>query len=233
MHTITDSFLEWLPPLLQLSDAAFPTGAYAHSYGLEEIVRQGAVSDEQSLWKFLKERILPALSHVDLPLVRDARFAAISTDREDLLAIDALAGAVRIPRELREASLQTGRRRLAILLRLRPTPELEAFGRVVLSEPFSGHHAVVWGISCASIPLEASLAGYYYHSVSCLCTTAPKLIRIGQQATQRVLTSCLDEADRHVAKALEVPRCEIGWFDPLLDIASMRHEIADERLFIS
>jgi urease accessory protein len=233
MHTITDSFLPWLPPLLQFSDAAFPTGAYAHSYGLEEIVREGAVSDEESLWKFLRERILPALTHVDLPLVRDARCAAISADREDLLAIDRLAGAVKIPRELREASLQTGRRRLAILLRLRPTPRLEEFGEAGRTDASCGHHAVVWGISCASIPVGASLAGYYYHSVSCLCTAAPKLIRIGQEATQRVLTSCLHEAERCVAKALEVPRCEIGWFDPLLDIASMRHEIADERLFIS
>jgi urease accessory protein UreF len=39
MRTITDSYIAWLPALLQISDAAFPTGSYAHSYGLEEIVR--------------------------------------------------------------------------------------------------------------------------------------------------------------------------------------------------
>ena len=149
------------------------------------------------------------------------------------LRIDRLAGALRIPRELREASLQTGRRRLAILIRLRPTPELEALSRIALEDPFAGHHAVVWGVSCVSIPSTASLAAYYYHSVSCLCTAAPKLIRIGQEGTQRVLTACLDDAKRCVANGLKIPRHEIGWFDPMLDIASMRHEIADERLFIS
>jgi urease accessory protein len=233
MRTITESFADWLPALLQLSDAAFPTGSYAHSYGLEEIVREKAVRDEDSLCEFLREHVLPALTHFDLPLVRDARSAAIAGDREDLVAIDRLAGALRIPRELREASLQTGRRRLAILIRLRPTPELEALSQIALEDPLAGHHAVVWGVSCVSIPVAASLAAYYYHSVSCLCTAAPKLIRIGQEGTQRVLTACLDDAKRCVANGLKIPRHEIGWFDPMLDIASMRHEIADERLFIS
>ncbi|HEY5706147.1 MAG TPA: urease accessory UreF family protein [Terrimicrobiaceae bacterium] len=233
MRTVTESFADWLPALLQLSDAAFPTGSYAHSYGLEEIVRQGAVRDEDSLWEFLREHFIPALAQIDLPLVRDARAAAITGDREDLVTVDRLAGALRVPRELREASLQTGRRRLAILIRLRQTPELEILNQITMEDPLAGHHAIVWGVSCASIPVTASLAAYYYHSVSCLCTTAPKLIRIGQEGTQRVLTSCLDEAKRCVANGLKVPRDQIGWFDPVLDIASMHHEIACERLFIS
>ena len=48
-----------------------------------------------------------------------------------------------------------------------------------------------------------------------------------------MLTACLNDAKRRVEEALTIPRREIGWFDPLLDIASMRHEIAGERLFIS
>jgi urease accessory protein len=233
MPTITDCFIDWLPVLLQISDAAFPTGSYAHSYGLEEITRQGTVRDEESLLRFLQERTLPSLTYADLPLVREARSAAIAGNRDDLIEIDRLAAALKIPRELREASLQTGRRRLAILIRLRPTPQLEVLSQIALEDPSAGHHAVVWGVSCVSLPVSASLAGYYYHSVSCLCTAAPKLIRIGQEGIQRVLTSCLNQAERCVAKALEIPRRQIGWFDPLLDIASMRHEIAGERLFIS
>jgi urease accessory protein len=233
MRTITESLADWLPALLQFSDAAFPTGAYAHSYGLEEIVRQREVHDEDSLLEFLREHVLPALTQVDLPLVREARAAALAGDREDLACIDRLAGALRIPRELREASLQTGRRRLAILIRLRPAPGLETLNQIALEDPLAGHHSIVWGVSSVSIPVSASLVAYFYHSVSCLCTAAPKLIRIGQEGTQRVLTACLGEAKRCVACALEVPRDQIGWFDPVLDIASMRHEIACERLFIS
>ena len=84
-----------------------------------------------------------------------------------------------------------------------------------------------------SIPLRASLEAYYYHCVSCICTAAPKLIRIGQEGSQRVLGACLAETGARIAQALTISREAIGWFDPLLDIASMRHETADERLFIS
>lgn len=231
--TTTEPVAGWLPALLQLSDAAFPTGSYAHSFGLEEIVRQGQVFDETSLCEFLQEHFIPALTHVDLPIVREARCAAIARNRADLVAIDRLAAALRVSRELREASLQTGRRRLAILIRLRPTPELELLDQISREDPLAGHHAVVWGASCAGLPARASLEAYYYHSVSCLCTAAPKLIRIGQEGTQRVLSVCLSEADRRVAQTLLISRQAIGWFDPILDIASMRHEVADERLFIS
>lgn len=229
----TEPVASWLPVLLQLSDAAFPTGSYAHSFGLEEIVRQGQVFDETSLCEFLQGHFIPALTHVDLPLVREARCAAMAKNRDDLIAIDRLAAALRVSRELREASLQTGRRRLAILIRLRPTPELELLDQISREDPLACHHPVVWGASCAGVPARASIEAYYYHSVSCLCTAAPKLIRIGQEGAQRVLSVCLRDADRRVTQALLISREAIGWFDPILDIASMRHELADERLFIS
>ena len=145
--TITEPSGGWLPALLQLADAAFPTGWYAHSFGLEEIVRQGEVRDEATLGAFLRERFIPALGYVELPLVREARSAAAARDRADLMALDRLAGALRLSRELREASLQTGRRRLAILIRLRPTPELELLDQICREDPLAGHHAVVWGAS--------------------------------------------------------------------------------------
>ena len=125
MRIIIEQAARWLPALLQISDAAFPTGSYAHSFGLEEMVRQGQVHDEPSLRAFLHEHAIPGLTHVDLPLVRESRAAAMAENRADLIAVDQLAAALRVPRELREASLQTGRRRLAILIRLRATPELE------------------------------------------------------------------------------------------------------------
>ncbi len=182
---------------------------------------------------FLYEHAIPGLTHVDLPLVREARAAAMAGDRADLIAVDQLAAALRVSRELREASLQTGRRRLAILIRLRATPELELLDQISREDARAGHHAIVWGVSCVSIPLRASLEAYYYHCVSCICTAAPKLIRIGQEGSQRVLGACLAETAPRIAQALTISREGIGWFDPLLDIASMRHETADERLFIS
>src|SRR5438067_269386 len=59
------SELAWLPFLLQTTDALFPTGAYAHSLGFEEIVRLGRVRDEESLREFLRTQLIPALRELE------------------------------------------------------------------------------------------------------------------------------------------------------------------------
>lgn len=223
----------WLPFLLQTSDAVFPTGAYAHSHGLEEMVRAGRVRDEAGLAEFLRQHVVPSAIHLDLPIVREARTAALADDWETFTSLDQMTGALRPARELREASLQIGRRRLAILAKLHPSPFIEKLAAHVAEAPLAGHHAPVWGAACAGMPGDAAIFAYFYQMISGVCMAAPKLIRIGQEGAQRVLATLLAEAPSVLKRSANISRDDIGWFDPVLDIASMRHEIADERLFIS
>jgi urease accessory protein len=231
MATTTDALPAWLPFLLQTNDATFPSGGYAHSLGLEEMTQSGRVRDEATLIDFLRRHVVPALEHLELPLVREAHRAAGNLDC--LLEIDRLASALKLPRELREASLQTGRRRLATLLRVRPTPALTALHTAIEASPNRGHHAVVWGAACADLPAPVALGACFYQTVACQCMAAPKILRIGQEAAQRALAATLDHLPLAVERAMMIPLDEIGWFDPALDLASMRHELSNERLFIS
>lgn len=219
--------------LLQTSDATFPTGSYAHSLGMEEMVQQGRVHDEMTLRDFLSDHVIPAAAHVDLPLVAEAHRAVERDDIEDLLAVDHLSGALRPARELRAASLQTGRRRLAMLAAVSSVPIIRAYQDRAAGDAAIGHHASVWGAACSGLPVKAALTAYLYQSLAGYCAAAPKLIRIGQEGIQRVLTAALGGAMPAVDQALTVERADIGWFDPVVDIASMWHEISDERLFIS
>jgi len=61
--------LRWLLALLQTADSLYPTGAYAHSFGLEGMVDAGIVKDRASLRRFLLTSVLPTLRGVELPLV--------------------------------------------------------------------------------------------------------------------------------------------------------------------
>lgn len=228
MATITDpeeSGVEWVTLLLQTSDPLFPTGAYAHSLGLEEIVRFGLVSDERTLLAFLREQIVPSLERLELPYLRLARAAALAGDVEALREIDGEINAWKLPRELREASTQLGTRRLRMLAQIAPTPLIATFQ--------TGHHLMVCGMQFAAVPLHAALGAYFYQTVASHCSAALKLIRIGQEGCQRVLRDVLREAPETVSRSLLVERAHAGWFNPVLEIASMRHETAWERLFIS
>jgi urease accessory protein len=219
--------VDWLPFLLQTSDALFPTGAYAHSLGFEETVRLGVVCDEATLRRFLLDQIVPAQREQELPYLRFAYDAASVGDLAELRRIDDEISAWKLAPETREASAQLGTRRLKALRTISDASLLEAFAH--------GHHLSVCGLQAAveGVPLSASLAAYFYQSLAAVCSAAMKLIRIGQEGCQRALREAARLADETVAASLKVEREHAGWFNPVLEIASLRHARADERLFIS
>ncbi len=207
----------------------FPTGAYAHSLGLEEVVRLGVVRDAETLAQFLKEQIAPALEGFELPFLRLAWDAAREGDLEVLFSIDKELDAWKLSPELREASSAIGTRRLGMLCKLCEDPLLEAFS----ARDTSKHQIVVWGLQGKAMPVQAVLTAYYYQSMAGMCSAALKLIRIGQEGCQGVLHDVLAECASVVERSMEVDRHNLGVFNPLLEIASGRHARAFERLFIS
>ncbi|MEI9894858.1 MAG: urease accessory UreF family protein [Chthoniobacter sp.] len=224
--------LSWLPWLLQTSDALFPTGAYAHSLGFEESVRFGQVRDEASLLEFLQRQIIPAQRQQELPYLR---FAFEAETVEELCRIDREISAWKLAREAREASAQLGGRRLKALGNISASAVLAGFDEAIRAGRAAGHHLVVCGLQAhvEGMPLAAALTTYFYQSLAAICAAAMKLIRIGQDGCQRVLRAAAAEAAGTVRASLDVARGDTGCFNPLLEIASMRHERAFERLFIS
>ncbi|HEX2746490.1 MAG TPA: hypothetical protein VHM91_00715, partial [Verrucomicrobiales bacterium] len=69
---------DWLPWLLQVNDSQFPSGAYAHSLGLEELVQQGVVSTAKDLQDFLHRQVVPGLLAFELPFLLRAHSVAAS-----------------------------------------------------------------------------------------------------------------------------------------------------------
>lgn len=227
-----DETLSWVPWLLQTGDALFPTGAYAHSLGFEESVRLGQVRDEATLAEFLRLQIVPAQAQQELPCLR---FACEARGLDELCEIDREIDAWKLAQETREASAQLGGRRLAALRKISDDSELAEFQAAIAAGRARGHHLVVCGLQARAggIPLPVALATYYYQALAAICAAALKLIRIGQDGCQRVLRALNRDAETVVRRSLAVPRADAGWFNPLLEIAAMRHARADERLFIS
>ena len=223
----------WLPFVLQTSDPLFPTGSYAHSFGFEEFVRLSGASDEAALHRFLDLHILPALTYQELPYLRFVHTCSLANDLPSLITLDLEINAWKIPSELRAASLRLASRRLDILLKIAPTPLLSALSRHIATGEMPGHHLTISAAQYAAIPLEAALMTYLYQTLSSYCVAALKLLRIGQEACQRVLTAILEKAPACLLHSLEIQHPQAGCFNPLLEIASMRHQAAFERLFIS
>jgi urease accessory protein len=222
----------WLPALLQTSDALFPTGAYAHSLGFEEFARQAGIVDEAGLRVFVEEHLLPALQWQELPYLRFAHEAATLAE---WCEVDREISAWKLAHETREASTTIGRRRLAALRAVNDDARYRDVAAAIARGEAYGHQLSVCAVQARveGFPLPAALAGWFYQSISGTCSAALKLIRIGQDGCQRTLRHALGFAEASIQASLDVARDDAGWFDPLLEIVSMRHEFANERLFIS
>ena len=79
-------------------------------------------------------------------------------------------------------------------------------------------------------PLPAVLGGVYYATVASLLSAAMKLLRLGQNASQSLLTETLAEAPAVITAAEQVPVAAIGWFNPHGWISRPRaHATADSQ----
>lgn len=225
----------WLCGLLQAADTFYPTGSYAHSYGLEGLVQDGAVHDRATLRQFLLISAVPALQQIDLPIAACAWRAFGEADWGRIGELCVLSSALRTPREARLASENIGRQRAELFASLHPGPLATEFLRRSAAEKWPGSAPVAAALEGRALgaPLPAVLAGVYYSGVASLLSAAMKLLRLGQNGAQSLLTEMLGAAPAVLARAEAIPFSDIGWFNPWLDIAAARHESADARMFIS
>jgi urease accessory protein len=225
----------WICGLLQAGDSFYPTGSYAHSFGLEGLVQAGVVSDRASLREFVFRSVLRSLRHAELPLAVHAwnAFETLNWDRVGKLCV--LSSALKTARETRLAAENIGRQRAELIARLHESPlAAEYLERAATARwPFSPAVSAALEGRVLGAPLVAVLSGMTYSSISAVISAAMKLLRLGQNASQSLLTEALREAPGLTAFAETVSFERIGWFNPWLDIAAARHESADARMFIS
>ena len=159
-------------------------------------------------------------------------------DLAALCALDREINAWKLAAETREASVQLGVRRLKALVNI--SPRLAAAGEFARDIDAGRGARAITSSSAACRPpwkafrCDAALNASLTRRSPPSARAALKLIRIGQEGMQRALrAACAANCRGCVATSCSVAREEAGWFNPLLEIASMRHERADERLFIS
>lgn len=225
----------WLCALLQAGDSFYPTGSYAHSFGLEGLVQEGVVRDRATLREFVFRSVLPALQHMELPLAIHAHAALRAGEWNRVGEVCVLSSALKTSHEARSAAENIGRQRIELVVALRRDARAAEFLRRANDEKWPLSPAVAAALEglATGAPLVAVLSGLSYASVAGLVSAAMKLLRIGQNASQSLLTEALRETPRIIAGAQQVAFDNIGWFNPWLDIAAARHETADSRMFIS
>jgi urease accessory protein len=230
-----DPSVAWICGLLQAGDSFYPTGSYAHSFGLEGLVHEGVIRDRSTLREYLLRSVLPSLRQAELPLAAHAWQAFGQEEWSRIGEICRLSAALKAPQEIRRAGESIGRQRAELAATLHGHLLAQDYLRYATAEswPFSAAVSAALEGRVHRAPRTAVLAGVYYASVASLLSAAMKILRLGQNASQSLLTEALAAAPDILRTAEQVPFDEIGWFNPWLDIAAARHETAESRMFIS
>ena len=229
--------LEWLGGLIQTTDTLFPSGGYAHSYGLEELVALGRVSSKRDLEDFLLYEILPALENLELPYLRFCLDAISKREYEDLFVLNEEICSWKLTCETRNAGLAQGTQMIRMIQDIYQCPVSARFAEMLLlrGEQCQQITATALLRKVQQVPMAPSMIAWIYQTVSNFCSASIKLLRLGEVACQKIIHCCLDRGriQETLSRSMAVERKEAGFFNPMLDLASARHELAFSRLFIS
>jgi urease accessory protein len=224
--------------LLQLADSFFPSGTYAHSYGLETAVAEGKVASATDVERFVRAQLVHQVAGTDAVALQACARALAgdrSPDWETVLAVDRRLTALKLAREGREASAATGRR-LAIeaagFLDHRLTAHYRA---LVESGAAPANHAVAWAVAGAAIaiPRDTLAIGYLYSFATNLLGAALRLLPYSHVQAQTTLHALKPLLTSLALEAGTRDWREMAGFAPGLELVAMRHERAEVRLFRS
>jgi urease accessory protein len=221
--------------LLQFTDGLFPSGGYAHSFGLEYYVQDGRIRDSSGVDTFISTYLKGSAAPLDAVAVVSALAFARAQDLDACLSLDETLDAMKAVAEFREASRQMGRQTIRVAATLSSHPLLSTFAKSVESSKTPGHHAVAFGMVGGMFhwPAKDAALAYLYSTAALLVGAALRLLPLGQIAGQRLLYSALLLVERLAQDVEGKGPADLWSFAPGIEIAGMRHARLEARLFRS
>jgi urease accessory protein len=203
--------LTWMSP-------AFPTGAFAYSHGLEWAIESGAVRSGGDVRQWIEDLVTRGSGWNDAVL-----FARCWED--DASGLNELAIALATSRERHLETTQLGRAfRIAA----------GVFAAPVLAEEEIAY-PIAAGSACAAMGIarHEALLAYLQGFAATLTSVAVRLVPIGQTAGLEVLRD-LSAVIAHTAeRAAAATLDDLGAITIAADIAAMKHETQESRVFRS
>jgi urease accessory protein len=221
--------------LLQLSSPALPLGAYSYSEGLETLVEQGVINNENTLKDWLTQELYQGAIRLEVAIMLRAYRCILQQNLTQLNDWNDWLNAARETSELREQSWQMGNSLCRLLLELELIQERSYLQSAIETVGKPCNYAIAFGIGAASWQINENHAvlGYLQSWATHLITAGVKLIPIGQTSGQKILLQLNSVILKSTTEILilsddNLVSCSWG-----LGLASMTHETQYTRLFRS
>jgi len=221
--------------LLQLCDSNFPSGAFSHSFGLETYIQEEQVNDKATFALWLHVYLDKQLVYTDGLACRLVYEALQQQCIEKVWETDRMITVQNVPRESREGSRRMGERMIQLGRDVFSVPLLAEYKTRIREKSSFGHPAVAFAIIAhhLSICIEQTVLAFLYTSIASLVQNGVRAIPLGQTDGQRLIADFQPPILQARDRILKLDRQDLGAVSPGLEIAQMRHEKLDYRLFMS
>jgi urease accessory protein len=211
---------------LQMGDSSFPSGGFAFSWGLETLKADGLVRDRSGVESFARSQLRWRWATADRLFLR---MAADARDVVELAELDREVEVMTLARELRDGSRRAGRSLLRAHESME-TPGVSAYRAAIAEGTALGHlpvaQGLVWnGMGMAIDEIEAVSA---YAMAAGIAQAGVRLALLGPLEAQSMLSILREDMTDVLG---QMPPVRPYAFTPAAEIAVMRHEYGDARLF--
>ncbi|CEO12154.1 urease accessory protein UreF [[Clostridium] sordellii] len=222
--------------LLQINDALFPIGAYSHSYGLETYIQKNIVKDIDTVFKYLKCNLKTTILYTELLSISLAYDYAKDNKLNEIIRLEEIINASKIPSEIRLASQKLGSRFIKTVEAIEISTEGQIFNDYIkASKEIQPTHSVAYGVFCSAVGIEKikAIEGFLYSYTSSTITTCVKSIPLSQTHGQRLLYKSYEIFEEILSILPSLTLKDLCISTPGFDIRCMQHETLYSRLYMS
>jgi urease accessory protein len=215
---------------LQLADSFFPVGAFAYSDGLETAAASGSLQDgglQGWMDHFLDAIFVPCEG---LALAKCMTALQVG-DHAVLQKLDQELTAIRPASDVRNASTGVGKRLLSAYGSMCGDEHFVAAARMLPCGNAAAAYALVF--FHRGIEERDALLAFGYNRLAGMVSAGLRLISMGQQEGQALLTRSIGRLPEAVDRILTMKGMPLHSFSPKMDIQQMNHRYVYSRLFRS
>jgi urease accessory protein len=216
---------------LQLMDSFFPVGAFAYSDGLETAASSGQIPDAASLHVWMDHFVDAVFVPCEGLAVAKVMEALRKGDHNEVRRVDSELTAIRPASAVRSASTGVGRRLLSAYASICGDETFFAIAGILPCANAAAAYGAVF--FHRGIEERDALLAFGYNRVTGMVSAGLRLIPMGQQQGQMILTRVIGRLPEAVNYILQIKSEPLRSFSPFLDIQQMNHQYVYSRLFRS
>ena len=222
--------------MLQLGDSFFPTGMYTTSSGLETLFYDKRIKTKQEVIEYIKVCLQFQIGPADCAALSNAYDFAKQENITKIIEIDHILFAMKLIKEIRDASTRSGRQLLNCLSSFVSNNNLiSSYYQSIKNKTASGIYPVALALAANSLNIKKERACLIllYGFIVSITGAALRLGMLQHIEGQQVIHELKPIISTVIRNNIKRHFSHLWQFSPGIDLVQMKHERMDSKMFIT